>query len=179
MNNPLLLDHIAVQRLDRNGRWYVLPVDQIAYMFLGSPSALASIHAEWRGQTRLANGNIYLRTSRGLTTRADFRQFSEIEVRLDQRLFITVNRAVMVNLRRIVELDLEGKIKQIGVAVGDETEWLSISRRPLEPLLDRLGFRKRRPAPLVDSSAVLEERRKRRQRDKTWPNTYRFTHAGN
>src|SRR5947209_5340210 len=67
-----------------------------------------------------------------------------IESRLDRHHFVVVNRALMANLRRITELDLKGKIKQVGIVINAETEWLSVSRRPLEPLLRRLGFSKRR-----------------------------------
>jgi hypothetical protein len=152
---PSLLDQVAVQKLHHNGRWYVLPVDQIAYIFLGSASALRSIHAPWSREAHLETGDVYVRTLRGVTARTDFRQFTEIEVRLDQRQFILVNRALMVNLRRITELDLKGKIKQIGIAAGDETEWLSVSRRPLELLLQRLGFRKRRVVPVANGPGPL------------------------
>jgi hypothetical protein len=139
-----LLDQLAVQKLDRDGRWYVLPVDQIAYIFLGSAAALRSVHAAWLRDTHLASGDVYVRTLRGVTARSDFRQFSDIEARLDRRHFMVVNRALMANLRRITELDLKGKIKQVGIVINNETEWLSVSRRPLEPLLRRLGFSKRR-----------------------------------
>jgi len=152
---PSLLDQVAVQKLDRNGRWYVLPVDQIAYIFLGSASALRSIHAPWSREAHLDTGDVYVRTLRGVTARTDFRQFTEIEVRLDQRHFMLVNRALMANLRRITELDLKGKIKQVGIAMGDETEWLSVSRRPLDLLLPRLGFRKRRAAPVANGPGPL------------------------
>lgn len=122
------LDHVAVQKLDCKGRWYVLPVDQIAYVFLGSRAALQYIHAGWLRGVSLETGDVYVRTTRGVTTRTDFRQFTEIEVRLDQPRFMLVNRALMVNLRRIAELDVNGKIKQLGIAVGDQTEWPSTTR---------------------------------------------------
>lgn len=144
---PTLLDQVAVQKLDRKGRWYVLPVEQLAYIFLGSTNALRSIHAAWLREAHVDTGDVYVRTLRGVTARTDFRQFTGIEGRLDQHHFMVVNRALMVNLRRITELDLKGKVKQVGITVGDETEWLSVSRRSLEILLQRLGFRKRRSAP--------------------------------
>jgi hypothetical protein len=140
---PPFLDRLAVQRLDRNGRWYVLPVEQVVYAFLGSAAALRAIRAPWLRDVHLHAGNVYVRTVRGLTVRTDFRQFAELEARLEPRSFLVVNRTLAVNMRRIVELDLDGRAKQAGVAVGEGTEWLTVSRRPLEPLLDRLGFRKR------------------------------------
>lgn len=152
---PGQLDQVAVQKLDRNGRWYVLPVEQIAYVFLGSVSALRSIHAPCLREAHLETGDVYVRTMRGVTARTNFWQFTEIEVRLDQRHFMLVNRALIANLRRITELDLKGKIKQVGISVGDETEWLSVSRRPLDLLLPRLGFRKRAAAPMSNGPSPL------------------------
>lgn len=146
---PMLLDQVAVQKLDRNGRWYVLPVEQIAYAFLGSAAALRYIHAASLHDARLETENVYMRTVRGVTVRTAFRQFAELEARLDQRHFALVNRALVANVRRLTELDLKGKIKQVGIAVGDDTEWLTVRHRLIELLLLRLGFCKRRPAPIA------------------------------
>ena len=137
------LDQIAVQKLDTNGRWYVVPCEQIAYVFLASTSTFRFIHTAWLSDLRSETGNVLIRTTRGLTLRTDFRRFSEIEGRLDERQFVLLNRALIGNARRITEVDLCGKQKQIGIAVNNDTEWLSVSRRALCVLLPRLGFRHR------------------------------------
>ena len=134
------LEHMAVQKLDGNGRWHVIPCDQIAYVFLASRSTLHFIHTEWRSKLYCQNNYVLLRTSRGLTMRTDFRRFSEIQARLDERHFVPLNRAIIANIRRITEVDLGGKDKQVGIAVNNETEWLSASRRAWKLLLPRLGF---------------------------------------
>src|ERR1700730_14915120 len=100
---PLWLDQVAVQKLDRNGRWYVLPVEQIAYVFLRSAFGLQSIHAALLPDARLT-GDVYVRTARGCTLRTDFRQFAELAGRLNPSHFMLLNRALMANRRRIVEV---------------------------------------------------------------------------
>ena len=134
---------IAVQRIDIPGRWFVIPVEHVAFAFLGSAVSHGAIDAPWVGERCLVPSTVYVRTVKGSLFRTGFATLDALRRWLDRMKFVSIHRLVIVNVDRLVELDLGGTISRVGVMVGAEVEFLPVSRRRLRPIRELVGLPKR------------------------------------
>jgi hypothetical protein len=140
-----------VQRVDLPDRWFVISAEQVAYAFLGSAVSHGGIEGPWTRE--LAPGSVYVRTIKGGLFRAGCSTLAALRELLGRDPFVPIDRLILVNVGRLVELDLEGSVNRVGVMVGTEVEFLRVSRRRLRALRELVGLprrvtrRLRRPVP--------------------------------
>jgi hypothetical protein len=135
---------IAVQRIGISDRWIVIPVQKVAYAFLGSAPSRGVIDAPWVNGRVLAHGTVYVRTIDGALFRTAFSTLDGLRQQVESDRFVPINRLVTVNVNRIAELDFAGKVNRVGLQVGNDVEFLRISRRCLRELRSLIGFPPRR-----------------------------------
>jgi hypothetical protein len=136
----LPVTRIAVQRVDMPDRWFVIPVEHVAYWFLGSAASRGVIDASWVGARTLAGAALYVRTIKGGLFRTGFASLGVVRQKLDRTRFVPVHRLLMVNVDRLVELDLASHVSRAGVAVGADVEFVRVSRRRLGVLRQLIGL---------------------------------------
>ena len=134
---------IAVQRIDIPGRWLVMPIEHVAYAFLGSAASHRIIEAPWASDRVLTPTVVYVRTIKGGLFRAGSATLDALRQRLDPERFVSIHRLVTVNVHRLVEVDLGGNVSRVGVLVDADVEFLLVSRRRLRSLRELLGLPKR------------------------------------
>jgi hypothetical protein len=158
---------ITVQRIDIPGRWLVIPVDKIAFVFLGAAATRGLIDAPWAGAGPLAPRTVYVRTFQGALFQTGFATLDELRRRLEPTRFVSIHRLMIANVNRVVELDLAAHVSRIGVLVGNNIEFLSVSRRCLRALRERIGFPKRVKRGRKSSvEPIGREQEKRQMREK-------------
>lgn len=141
---PALLSRIAVQRLggDRQ-RKLLLSVSEIGYCFTRKAMPTSVIDAPWNRQQVLRTDRVYLRTTSEVVL-TDYVGLGQLLKRLDSTRFFAIHQSLIVNDAQVVELDLRGKRKRVGVGIGNgspkECEWLTISRRHLSAVRLRFGL---------------------------------------
>jgi hypothetical protein len=143
MPRQTFLNRVAVYKLGPNlvyrDQLTLVPTDEIFYCF--TAGAISSrrivISASW-GQARVFRpGIVYLRTGKGLfATR--FRTLARLASRLDRNSFAACRQSVVVNLSRVIDVDMAARLKMVRVGSNDTTESLTISRRFLKPFLKKL-----------------------------------------
>jgi hypothetical protein len=136
---------IAVQRIDLPGRLFVLPIDQVAYVFLGCAVNHGLIDPVWASDRVLDSATVYVRTVKGQLFDTGSATLRELRQTLDPARFFSTHRLVIVNVDRLVELDLGGRVTRVGVFVGGSVEFLPISRRRVRALRALVVFPKRVP----------------------------------
>jgi hypothetical protein len=128
------------------GSHTVVPTDQVLYLFAGHDPKQGFVAAEWIRDPAVRQGHVYLRTFKGRFV-ARFPSLGEVEGQLDSSRFLRIHRSIMVNVHKIVELDLGGSRKRVAVAViqdgREQKEWLTVARRRLPALLKALGLSRR------------------------------------
>ena len=137
------LNRIAMRKIGAAGvheRFSLISADEILYFF--TVGALASaqniIDATWRKLKSwelqyFRPGRVYARTAKGIfVTR--FRTIAQLLERLDVEKFLSIQNSLVVNVLKITDLDISGKLKQVSVLEGDATEWLTVSRRSFKSL---------------------------------------------
>jgi hypothetical protein len=134
---------IAVQRIGIPDRWLVIPVQKVAYAFLGPAATRGVIDAPWVGDRVLARRTVYVRTVHGALFRTAFSTIDGLRQRVESDRFVSIHRLVTANVNRIVELDFASNVNRIGLQVGNDVEFLQISRRYLTQLRPLIGFPKR------------------------------------
>jgi hypothetical protein len=134
---------MAVQRIDIPGRWFVIPVSHLSFAFLGSAASDGVLEARWAHGHALAPGVVYVRTAKGGLFRTGFTTLHALRQRLDPARFVSIHRQLIVNLDRLVQLDLGTNVSQVGVLAGAEIDFLPISRRHLRLLRELIILPKR------------------------------------
>ena len=134
------LARIAVQRIDIPGRWLVIPVDHVAYAFLSSAVRTGVIEAPDATARCLARSAVYIRSIKGSLFRTGFSNLEALRRTLDTARFVTVHRLVIVNVSRLVELDLAGRVSRVGVMAGTQIEFIPLSRRCLRAIRELVGL---------------------------------------
>ena len=132
-----------MQRVDVPGRWFVIAVDQVVYSFLGSAARRGVIDAAWTRERCLAPNTVYVRTTKGGLFRAGFATLDALRHKLNRPPFVSVHRLAIVNVDRLVEMDLGANVSRAGLIVGTEVEFLLVSRRCLRPLRELIGLPRR------------------------------------
>jgi len=118
-------------------------VEAILYAFLGQAASTGVIDAPWRQEESLDRRRVYLRTVKELLV-THYRSLAELQERLDTQMFMSIHQSLVVNVHRISSLDTEGSLKSVVVTPASRIEeWLTISRRHLPELRDRLGLPRR------------------------------------
>jgi hypothetical protein len=136
---------IAVQRIDLPGRLFVLPIEQVAYVFLGCAVNHRLIDPVWASDRVLDPAVVYVRTVKGQLFHTGSATLRELRRTLDPARFLSTHRLVIVNVDRLVELDLGGRVTRVGVFVGGGVEFLPISRRRVRALRALVVFPRRVP----------------------------------
>jgi hypothetical protein len=134
---------IAVQRTDIPGRWLIIAVEHVAYAFLGSAVRHGVIDASWSQGRCLVATAVYVRTVKGGLFRTGFTTLAVLGRWLNSVSFVSIHRLAIVNVDRLVELDLGGHMSRVGVLVGAEVEFLSVSRRRVRSIREQVGLPKR------------------------------------
>ncbi len=124
-------------------RYTVIPVAEILYAFNESATALSLIDAPWTGSLGFRHGHVYVRARDGVFF-VHSRSLTELVERLGRHRFLALNHSVFANLHKVTALDLDGKLKRVGVAVSGETEWLVVNRRHLPDVREIFGLPRRR-----------------------------------
>lgn len=141
---PILLSRLAVRKADLSEDRYVLvATDDIVFAFSRGALSLqqALISAPWTRQQIFHADRIYLRTSRGGPFVTQFKSLSELQARLDAEKFFALHKSVLVNIQKLTEIDLSGRLKQVGVSLTNgSVEWLTVSRRAVRILRPLLGL---------------------------------------
>jgi hypothetical protein len=120
------------------GARVLIPLDHIAYFFLGSAVQHGLIKSGGvRGEFR--STTIYLRTAKGGLFRTDFRSLTEVLARVHDR-FAAVHQSLVVNLGAIWQIDTRRRSAWAGVRLTSEIDRLRIARRRVGPLLEGLGL---------------------------------------
>jgi hypothetical protein len=137
------VSRIAVQRVDIPGRWYVVSLEHVAFAFLGSAANHGVIHAPWIGDRVLVPNVIYVRSVKGALFRTGFSTLDTLRQKLNPARFVSIHRLLILNVNRVVELDLSSNSSLVGVMVGPEIDFLPVSRRHLRILREQFGLPKR------------------------------------
>jgi hypothetical protein len=122
------------------GRLRVVPIGDIVYGFRGSVVSQNLIRARWTREISLRPKALYFRSYEGEVFCTGYRSFPDFAQSLNPRFFVRLNRAVLVNLRRIENLDFEGKKKFVDVRLQGGIESLETSRRAALEVRARLGL---------------------------------------
>ncbi len=134
-------------------REFLLQADDVVFVFLGSPRAIAHIfQAAWAERLVLKPGLLYLRTSWGLFWTRDFRALRGFKRWLSDPHFLSANGEILVNLRHACCLDRRGRVRLLGVVIGHDArgpvlEHIGFSRRGYAAFRRWLVPRRRRPPP--------------------------------
>lgn len=124
------------------GRGYLVirHLPDAAYFFLGSAARNKAIHAPWVEWPLVAHA-VYARMCDGDVLRTRYSRLTALRRRLDPDLFVAIDRSLVVNIDRMVALEL-GKISRIGVQVGTrprDIDLLPVSRSRLRRLRALIG----------------------------------------
>lgn len=148
------LSRISVRRVDLplGDVCDVIDVNNVAYFFVVPKTGPFGVDAARSGGHALVPGVVYVRTTKGSLLRTEFTRLEQLRRRLDPARFLTLSRSVVVNLERIVQHDLHGKVGLAGVLVGQTVEFLPVSRRARKLLRAFVGLPNRiRRAPRATS----------------------------
>jgi hypothetical protein len=138
---PPYLMRIAARRIDMPiDHDTPIDVEEILYFFLGSAVTQRLIDHAWQQQLRFQRDRVYLRTRKGVyVTR--FRSLRQLQARLNAETFAPIHQSLLVNLKKIVVIDLDNKLKQVIVALDEgKLEALTVSRRFVKSLRFRFGL---------------------------------------
>jgi hypothetical protein len=125
-------------------RWFLIPIEDVAYLFLGSAVLRGVIHGRWNRALQFRSGSVYFRPDRGAVFQTAYRSLSEVVRVLDQR-FVPAHRSVVVNLNKVTAVDLTGRVPLLQITGSGWNDLVSVSRRLLPLIRARLGFPRRRP----------------------------------
>jgi hypothetical protein len=125
-------------------RWFLIPVEDVAYLFLGSAVLHGLVHSRWNRELRFRSASVYIRSDRGAIFRSAYRSLSEAVRLLDQR-FVPAHRSVVVNLDKITAVDLTGRVPLLQITGSGCNDLVSVSRRLLPLIRAQVGFPRRRP----------------------------------
>ncbi len=101
------------------------------------------IHAPWIGDRVLVPNVIYVRSVKGALFRTGFSTLDTLRQKLNPARFVSIHRLLILNVNRVVELDLSSNSSLVGVMVGPEIDFLPVSRRHLRILREQFGLPKR------------------------------------
>lgn len=140
-NHSNFLTRLAVRRVgEDNERFTLISVDEILYIFSGAALSRRLLDTTWSRQLFLRRDRIYVRTAKGLFV-TQLRSLTEISRRLDPARFLAIHQSIVVNLQKLSEIDLRGRVQQVGVTTASGViESLRVSRRSLRELRERLGL---------------------------------------
>lgn len=121
-------------------RYRLVHIDEVLFIFLGSAVSKRLLDATWANPRFFQSDRVYLRTRKGIfVTR--FRALKQLRARLNPENFVQIHQSLLVGIKEIDELDLDGKVKQVGMALpGGTIESLTVSRRFVHALRSQLGF---------------------------------------
>lgn len=145
MPGQTFLNRVAGYELDPNGvhreRVTFIPTDEILFCFTAGAfsNRRIVISASW-GQARVFRpGLVYVRTVKGLfATR--FRTLARLASRLDHNNFDAIHQSVVVSFPKIINAEFKTRLKQVAVGVNGSIEHLTVARRFLRRVRDRLGL---------------------------------------
>jgi hypothetical protein len=115
--------------------------EEVLYFFTRGAVAQQLIRAPWAQSLHCFHAEqAYLRTAKDILL-SHYRFLTMLSDRLDPTLFCFIHESLVVNISKISDVDLRGRVKQVGVtpANGSPREWLSVSRRHFKTLRLRLG----------------------------------------
>jgi hypothetical protein len=124
-------------------RWFLIPIEDVAYVFLGSAVLQGLIHSRWNRALRFRSASVYIRSGRGAIFQTAYRSLSEVARHLDQR-FVRAHRSVVVNLNKVTAVDLAGHVALLQITGSGCNDLVSVSRRLLPLVRARVGFPRRR-----------------------------------
>ncbi len=121
--------------------WLLIPLDQIAYFFLGSAVGRRLIQSRTLRGGPFRSSAVYLRTVKGGLFRTNFRTLAEALARVDCN-FISVHQSLVINLSVAREVYPRRHDPAVGIRIAglNDTDYLRMARRRVAPLLARLGF---------------------------------------
>jgi hypothetical protein len=152
-----LVYQIAGHRVEQDGllvdRHEIFPVDHIAYAFRGSKAIALSpknrlVDAPKIRQMTLAPEGVYVRTIRGEVFLTKLPSVEAMLRRLHPAWFLRVNRGLLVNFRRLNEIDLNSS--RVGFHIAGGIEWLRVSSSAVKALRPKLLL-PQRSFPRVDT----------------------------
>lgn len=139
---PRQFSRLAVASIDGDEpRDVLVGLDEILYFFTGAALTQGLIHISGTLAPNLRADRLYARTAKDIfLTHA--RTLAALQQRLDPRSFVTLQQSLLANIHKISDLDLRGKLKRVGFAVGGGTakEWLTVSRRNLNVVRSCFGL---------------------------------------
>lgn len=145
MPRKTFLNRVGVYKLGPNGvyrdRLTLIPSEQILYCFTSGAitSRRMLIGANWVQAQVFRPGIVYVRTDKGLfATR--YRTLTGLLRQLDPSDFGAVHQSIVVNIPKIIDIDLAARLKMLRVGNNGTTERLTISRRYLKSLRPKLGI---------------------------------------
>jgi hypothetical protein len=125
-------------------RWFLIPIEDVAYLFLGSAVLQGQIHSRWNPGLQFRSQSVYVRSDRGAIFKTAYRSLSGLVRMLDQR-FVPAHRSVVVNLNKVTGVDLTGRVPLLQITGSGYSDLVNVSRRMLPLIRARLGFPRRRP----------------------------------
>jgi hypothetical protein len=125
-------------------RWFLIPIEDVAYLFLGSAVLQGLIHGRWNRALTFRSPSVYIRSDRGAIFQTAYRSLSEVVRLFDQR-FVRAHRSVAVNLDKVTAVDLTGRVPLLQITGSGCSDLVSVSRRLLPLIRARLGLPRRRP----------------------------------
>ena len=153
-------------------RWFLIPIEEVAYLFLGSAVQRGLIHGRWNHALQFRSSSVYIRSDGGAIFQTAYRSLSGLVRSLDQR-FVRAHRSVVVNLNKITAVDLSGRVSLLQITGSGSSDLVSVSRRLLPLIRARLGFPKRRPRMHRNS---MRNNRSQRQHARILSRTLTFFH---
>jgi hypothetical protein len=125
-------------------RWFLVPIEDVAYLFLGSAVLQGLIHSRWNRALQFRAPSVYIRSGCGAIFQTAHRSLSEVVRLLDER-FVPAHRSIVVNLNKVTAVDLTGRVPLLQITGSGCSDLVSVSRRLLPLIRARLGFPRRRP----------------------------------
>jgi hypothetical protein len=136
------MQRLAVRRVGLGDRFIVIPLSDVSFLFLGSAVTCGLIDSSWVAGRCPDPGAVYVRSARGLF-RSGVTRLEALRQRLDPDRFLSVHRCLIVSLDYLVELDFGRGVSRVGMAAGNEVEYLTVSRRRLRVLREAVGLPRR------------------------------------
>ena len=120
---------------DQEDRVILFQPAQVSYFFLGSAVEGRLIHIKSEPGVQFQRHRVYARAVTGIVYRTSFRSLKRLQERLGPR-FLSIHQSLVVNLQALK--DVMRRASRVGVQVGNEIEYLPVSRRKLAALESRI-----------------------------------------
>ncbi len=123
------LEIMPVQNLNAaEHRYTLLGVNDVAYAFLGSAFSRKTTETQQQNEPAFRDDRLYIRTIQGAYFRSPCRSLKTLSTSLRPHLFLNIQKALLVNMKNVKEIDFSEKKLALGLAKGSLL-WLKIGRR--------------------------------------------------